>query len=332
LQRASSKLWPVHLKPLPDELLSSWLARLSIAHGLKVFSFTHIVWPGKRMGDFGRDVDERADAQVVNVLSEKTNTPVERTFTTTLTSYQGRLYERIPSLGPIKWIIPTSLSGAKTNKQYGMQFCPFCLAEDKAPYFRKNWRIAYTVLCIKHKIRLFDRCPHCSESVNYYRHLPDKIDKQVPVNLTICWWCKSDIRGNSSHLEIVSVGQSEISFQQQLEETLELGWVEVCNGVEVYSLLYFEVLYILMSLLSSCSAARIREAIIKHYSLKESIPSYLKKGVPIELLDVTERRGLTMMVENLLGDWPTGFIEFCKENRLWLKTLGRKREAVPFWY
>ncbi len=33
-------LWPVHLKPQEDELLSSWLTRLALAHGQTVASFT----------------------------------------------------------------------------------------------------------------------------------------------------------------------------------------------------------------------------------------------------------------------------------------------------
>jgi hypothetical protein len=29
----TGKVWPVHLKPQEDELLSSWLTRLALAHG-----------------------------------------------------------------------------------------------------------------------------------------------------------------------------------------------------------------------------------------------------------------------------------------------------------
>jgi len=28
-------LWPIHFKPLPDELLGSWIIRLGHAHGYK---------------------------------------------------------------------------------------------------------------------------------------------------------------------------------------------------------------------------------------------------------------------------------------------------------
>ncbi len=43
-------LWPVHLKPQEDELLSSWLARLALAHGQTVATFTSQVWPRTHPG------------------------------------------------------------------------------------------------------------------------------------------------------------------------------------------------------------------------------------------------------------------------------------------
>lgn len=44
----TGSVWPVHLKPQVDELLSSWLTRLALAHGQTVASFTNLVWPGSR--------------------------------------------------------------------------------------------------------------------------------------------------------------------------------------------------------------------------------------------------------------------------------------------
>ena len=45
------ELLPVHLKPKEDELLSSWLIRLSIGHGLKPSIFGLRVFPGPNVGD-----------------------------------------------------------------------------------------------------------------------------------------------------------------------------------------------------------------------------------------------------------------------------------------
>ncbi|MGH9962017.1 MAG: TniQ family protein, partial [Pyrinomonadaceae bacterium] len=71
-------LWPVHLKPQEDELLSSWLARLALAHGQTVATFTYRVWPGRIL--VGRDVDLWNDPGMFETLSTKTGTSPTRVF------------------------------------------------------------------------------------------------------------------------------------------------------------------------------------------------------------------------------------------------------------
>ncbi|MGH9908482.1 MAG: TniQ family protein, partial [Pyrinomonadaceae bacterium] len=63
-------LWPVHLKPQEDELLSSWLARLALAHGQTEASFTIRVWPGRIL--VARDVDLWNDPTIFETLFIKT--------------------------------------------------------------------------------------------------------------------------------------------------------------------------------------------------------------------------------------------------------------------
>ena len=51
----SGTLWPAHPKPLPDELLSSWMVRIAGQHGLKLHTFASAVWPG--ISIWNRDID-----------------------------------------------------------------------------------------------------------------------------------------------------------------------------------------------------------------------------------------------------------------------------------
>ena len=46
-----------------------------------------------------------------------------------------------------------------------LQFCPQCLAEDEEPYFRREWRLATTIVCARHGSRLLDRCPACGQGL-----------------------------------------------------------------------------------------------------------------------------------------------------------------------
>src|SRR5947209_10971922 len=159
-------LWPVHLKPKDDELLSSWLVRLAWAHGVKLHTFCSLAWPGKQI--WNRDIDKSADAEMVEVLSTKTGTNIERARATTLAAYENVLYEKHNLFGPTSWIMPVGIYHRR-RRQFGLQYCPHCLAEDKEPYYRRKWRLAFIVTCERHHIVLHDRCPRCEKPINFHR-------------------------------------------------------------------------------------------------------------------------------------------------------------------
>ena len=68
-----------------------------------------------------------------------------------------------------------------------LQFCPLCLADDQAPYFRKDWRLATTIVCARHRRRLLDRCPICAQGLA-------PLDQAALSPLTICATCSFDLR------------------------------------------------------------------------------------------------------------------------------------------
>ena len=41
------------------------------------------------------------------------------------------------------------------------QYCALCLAEDRAPFFRRSWQLASRISCFRHGCGLRDRCPAC---------------------------------------------------------------------------------------------------------------------------------------------------------------------------
>ncbi|UVK48885.1 TniQ family protein (plasmid) [Mesorhizobium sp. AR07] len=50
---------------------------------------------------------------------------------------------------------------AKRNRSTWIQYSPFCLADDEALYFRRQWRLASRLFCFVHGCGLRDRCPAC---------------------------------------------------------------------------------------------------------------------------------------------------------------------------
>lgn len=208
----ASQVWPAHPKPLPDELLTSWLIRIAQANGLKLQTFCDIVF-GKQHQLWNRDIDRSAPLWLLASLAEHTRTPLSAVKQTTLAIYCGRLYRKHHSAGQLRWILSTGIYHRK-RRRCGIQFCPQCLNEDDEPYFRTRWRVAVLTFCPTHRILLHDRCPVCHAPLAYHRRelgRPTITDTGV---LCLCHACDFDLR-TASFLPFVAY---EPSIQDMLEK------------------------------------------------------------------------------------------------------------------
>src|SRR2546422_2920246 len=152
----SGHLWPIHLHPQADELLSSWLTRLRLAYGLAPRAF----WPSlssiPRRG--ARDIDRRAPAALLALLAQRTATSLPRVFATTLTAYERHLRELCTPTNAPHWLFVNALQ-SQHHGLPALQYCPQCLRRDAQPYFRRRWRLSLVTLCLIHHCHLLDRCP-----------------------------------------------------------------------------------------------------------------------------------------------------------------------------
>ncbi len=164
---AYGRLWPAHPKPLPDELLSSWIVRVAQANGIKLQTLCWMLF-GNERSPWNRDVDRSAPKWLIKTICEHTGTRYWDAYHTTLTTYRTILYPNRRRSGQLRWILPIR-TFAMTRKGYGQQFCPKCLAEDQIPYFRKAWRVALFTFCPKHQVMLHDACPLCDVPVAFHR-------------------------------------------------------------------------------------------------------------------------------------------------------------------
>lgn len=185
-------LWPVHLKPLPDELLSSWLVRLAYAHGLKVQTFSRLL-AGSQYHLWNRDIDRTAPDWLIGTLCRNTATVREIAEGTTLRSYEGKIYRAFHDGFVLPWILPLKIRRFK-RVGYGVQFCHRCLAEDAEPYFRRRWRVAFYTWCAKHEVMLHDRCPRCGASVVFQRQEIGQSTGADADSITHCYACDFDLR------------------------------------------------------------------------------------------------------------------------------------------
>lgn len=188
----TGRLWPAHPKPLPDELLSSWLVRIARANGLKLQTFCVQVFGCDRQL-WNRDIDRLAPDWLLQSLAQHTGTPLRRVVDTTLRRYQGTLYERKPAMGQLRWILCAGMYHRK-RQAFGTLYCPRCLAADAEPYFRTHWRVAVLCHCSRHGVELLDRCPRCEGPVALHRQELGKPRSVESGPMSNCHICGADLR------------------------------------------------------------------------------------------------------------------------------------------
>jgi hypothetical protein len=221
----------------------------------------------------------------------------------------------------------------RPQKWFGLQFCPWCLAADKEPYFRRHWRLALMVLCPTHRVLLLDRCQDCGAGVCYERQTARELGDAECWTLAQCYKCNADLRDSATDRYRAKVDATELEFQGLLVTTLSRGWIEMPQNGVIYSHLFFSGLHQMMSkLIYGRKASSLKAALWQSYAIDLPIEFVPDKSVSLERLNVAQRRALLRAVSRLLQDWPDDFIEFCRANKLASHFLIGDKKRLPFWY
>lgn len=332
----TNNVFPIKVMPQKDELLSSWLVRLAIAHGQKLHTFTRLVW--NKPGIWARDIDRSITPEQIQLLADRCGIKFDTAWKTTLANYEGWIYETHKSLGVNPWLTSVGVYHRKRTL-FGLQFCPKCLSEDTKPYFRRHWRLSFLTVCTKHEIQLSDCCPECSSPVNFHRDELGNFFSFAPSRLTRCFNCQFDLR-RSNNLEN-DVSSSEIVFHTKLERSIEEGFWNLTPHRLVHSLVFFAGLRQIVKILSM-NDKRINNLRIEFQDICDKPILFEKnkrKTTDFPELRVSERRNLLKMANDLMADWSNEFIRLSKKHKiwssLWLKHLEEYRDDIfnpaPFW-
>ena len=317
-------LLPAYSKPLPDELLSSWLARMSHDHGLQVYEFCKMCWPG--LGLFERDIDRNISDEAIEKLSGRTNCRFEEVKSASLRYFEHKLYDPFlkTKYGRTKWVLPIGRESFK-HKRKGLMFCPGCLRRDKkTPYYRKRWRLALSIVCPDCECYLYDCCSWCGSPVCFFRNSIGIKNHETFKHWAICSNCKRDLK--ESELKQASPGI--VNLQKHLYEIIENGF----NNRIIFPILYFDVLHQVVKLLitSRPRLQSLRKDIFKHHDMKYFAVHSMK---PIfELLDYEKRIEVITAAYWLLEDWPGRFLFYCRKHKLRSTDVLVEFTDAPFWY
>jgi len=207
---ASFRLWPFHLKPEADELFSSWVARLALAHGITVRRFLAegIALPVPQMS---YDIDRGLKPVFLERLAIKTASSLAHVERSTLLVYRPVLFPHNGAMTHWTWV-----------RRYctGLQFCPYCLYDDKIPYFRRHWRLSLFTVCEVHHQLLIEKCPLCGWSILPGRFVENDIHAH---RIGSCWFCGYDLKsadpmGFSRDMISILAG-----FQKQVHQLVSTG-------------------------------------------------------------------------------------------------------------
>ena len=176
--------WAARVDLLPNELLSSWIARSAMANGCDPSSLTSAIWPKSRWGAF--DIDRSPGAERLEAFSRQGGIQVDALHLSTLRPIAAIIYNGV-NLPNGNWPWITSVRPRTGPAAKSVAFCPACLARDESPFLRMQWRFAWITACPLHGVALIDRCPSCSGAPQ-----PDRNGAESS-GLARCIQCRSDL-------------------------------------------------------------------------------------------------------------------------------------------
>ncbi len=324
----TKRLWPIHPHRLDDELLSSWLVRMAHGNGMKLQSFTTLTL-GRGANLWNRDIDRSGTDGLLVALSKQTGSTVEELRGGLLSAYEGSVFERHNQAGNSSWIMPLGIYH-RTRRAFGMQFCPSCLFFDPAPYFRRRWRLALTTVCDVHGTLMHDRCPCCGAPVIFFRNdLGHRRDYQLGA-ITLCWLCGFNLVRAAVYSPPAPDSMSLVAMRS-IATFLDMGWWFCGDEALHYAHLYFEVLRLLLVVLSSSRGHGLLKYIEDAAGMSRLSGVVLSRR-QFESRPLVDRHWLLACALWLLDDWPRRFLSTCKSvggTRSW---FARDMDVLPWWF
>lgn len=313
----NNKIIPGYIPPEKEELLSSWIFRLSQTHKIKPFSFTKFYFNESIF--WNRDVDKFIYKKVINKLCQITPLSEKEILNLHLISYQDIVFNTPLNVSYTQGITNLGIYHRK-RKNNGLLACPKCL--DKKGYYKKSWRLLTSLICIECNCLLIDHCPDCGSPIIFQRlEIGEKNTyKELPIYL--CWKCNFDLRSN---FKTVQENALIHNYQKQINSCITNGY----TTLGMYSFLYIQILLNILgkSKTNSITWTRIRNAFMTEFNLVDDDFYSTSLDTSIEF-----RRKILPIIFILLEDVQEKFIPFCEKYFLRYSDFAKDKEQLPFWF
>lgn len=309
--------WTLRVPLLVDESLSSWLARAALRQGCDPLALTGAIWPGWRVWtrDIDRDIPPARLDSLVRVSGISASDFEQAALRGVCEQINGHM---LPENRSWPWVL--ALGTRNRVRHGGQQFCPLCFTEDKAPYFRRVWRMAWHVGCPLHGVLLIDDCPACHAPIEPHRLVAE--DK----HLAQCSRCRLDWR----HVACTPVSQDALRFQQIADEALQSDYASL-DDKAVSASEWFAVNAFLLGVIRR--ASRWPASVLAHTLLSLDVPvteSLLPiTGLSFELLPVSERSALITAIQRVLDVGLVDMFEAFHRNEVMATALHDPRKPPP---
>lgn len=311
LSKLQDKPFTIIPKPFDDELLSSWFARLAYAHHTHPQTFINLYFGLSNRGLFKNNIDISLDVTLLQQIQTMCNNKID-IFKLTLKTYSGYLQEDDINIPSNRFFSP-------------IRYCPICLREDKIPYFRKSWKLAFSSICLKHDCFLYASCSTCNEPLSILKMYKDKLP------FIYCHKCGFELK-KARKIGLRDKYLSAKNSQQEILRILHQGYAKFHDSI-VYSFCFFDTI----NQLAKMILLKQNFGFIEKHRLFELIQNCKErkfntsKSIYIQL-DVKESFALFGLIWHLFEEYPKNLEQFIYENSLTHWDMVKEIRYLSFWY
>lgn len=297
--------------PLDDELFSSWLARTSYSHHLHPQTFFNVHFGLNNRNFLRRDIDCNYNKEIFDIFKYKSYNKIDINAMT-LKSYSGYLQEK-------------EIKNGMNRLFCNLRYCPMCLNEDKVPYFRKAWKLAFNTACLKHNCFLYENCPQCKTPLKLTKMYKNKY------SFTQCFKCGCDLK-SAKALTIDPLFYKGLIAIKKLNKLLQSGYITFLNNT-IYSFIFFDTIIQLTKLICLRQYTQFINSNQLFSLLKAKLSKPLNSAQPIyQQLTIPENYALFGLIINLFENYPNNLSKFIEQNKLTYADMLKDIKYISFWY